>query len=163
MYLELIKLRLRIVETKKRIMEILKKQYVVNFFLCILSLVITGCYEFLISNNLKTGISTFFYLLIFGIPLITIYSALIYFPYFFFFQYFIKIKSNPRNLFLPIFFGLIYFSFIVFINWINSQSRFYSFYDFIKSTNYYLIFSLVCVFQIGVFTWQQMRMIFFKN
>lgn len=155
MYLEQIKLRLRIVETKKRIMKNLRKHYVVNFFLCILlSLLITGCYEFLTSNNLKKGLSTFFYLLIFGIPLITIYSALIYFPYFFSFKFFVKKTTAPRNLFLPILFGLIYFSCIVLINWINSQDRFYSFYDFIKSTNYYLIFSLVCVFQIGVFTYK---------
>jgi len=128
------------------------KRIIVNFLLCFVGSIICAIlWGRLFTKEHEDGISLFFYILIMGFPVI-LPLAFIYLLYFFSSFYIVKnIKLRIIKIFFLLLYGILYSFMVLKISWLNSQSRYHSFDEYIKEGDVYLVFSIIAVIQIGIF------------
>lgn len=130
----------------------LVKKVILNFFLCFIGSVFMAILIGKLFEDLYPDlISSFFYFLIIGFPVVLPLS-LLYFGYLVSGCYLYDLRWSflPRNLILWIF-GIASLSVILYLNWSFSKSRYYSFREYLREGNVFLAFSTIAFTQINLF------------
>lgn len=131
--------RLKTVETKNSY----KKSVAIFFSALFLTYTIVATWEFLQTN---AGINIFLYFLVVGIPAAFIICLFIYTLYSLFVIFISKhFKSNSSRFFYYVISGSFLIALVFYLNWIYVRDQFYNFIEYLKGSNFYLVFSIIAV------------------
>lgn len=107
------------------------------------------CWGILIS---KEPVDVLIYFLIYGIPKALPLCVLIFFIYYFISGYILtKFASGNFRWVLIIALCCTFFLIIVVIDWLLLRELFYTFFDFIKEANFYLIFTVITMLLVLIY------------
>jgi hypothetical protein len=131
--------------------QLLRRRDLLNFVICfLLSLVFAVLINCYFKQDFSNAFSNYFYILIIGFPAI-FQLAIIYFIYLVVSAWlFSKQKNLWTNVIVTVILTLLYVAIVSLYEWYISKSMFYTFADFLKDGNVYIVFTIISVVQLDL-------------